>query len=366
MLKDKGSSFKAFCLPVSTIEELITFQSEVKNLPLDKLATHHILAYILDTDAPDVPAISCVDDGEHKAGGKILNPLKQHHLKDIAIIVCRWYGGTHLGPTRVTHIISAADSALTKMGLLAVTNINSVVGPQQATTEEPQHITSIVNDFRFPPNRPQRPTTEEPQHITSVVNGPKFPANRPQRPTTEEPQHITSVVNGPRLPATRPAPQSGTQSVDYLILHDSTGKNIDTVRIFGQDKCVKEWCPYTDLAANIVKRYKITKAVILMAAVRHGQQINQGSMSIERYKHILQNFIRATQSTSGCKILLMTTLAGDDWSLATPCEAINNVMKQTSGDGVIYVDTATAISAYPDAMEGVSGRDTQEFWPQES
>ncbi len=64
-------------------------------------------------------AIKCVtqeaydDDGEHGAGFRLMEKLKELQLNNVMIIVTRWYGGTNMGPQRFTSIIKAAMAALT-------------------------------------------------------------------------------------------------------------------------------------------------------------------------------------------------------------------------------------------------------------
>jgi hypothetical protein len=63
-----------------------------------------------------VPLQSCDDAGENGAGGKLLNLMIRNNIYDTVVIVCRWYGGAHLGPKRFTHIVDIATEALSAMG----------------------------------------------------------------------------------------------------------------------------------------------------------------------------------------------------------------------------------------------------------
>ena len=58
------------------------------------------------------------DDGEDAAGGRLLHLLQILDVKNIAVVVTRWYGGVKLGPARFTHINNAARVLLQKCGQL--------------------------------------------------------------------------------------------------------------------------------------------------------------------------------------------------------------------------------------------------------
>lgn len=58
------------------------------------------------------------DDGEDAAGGRLLHLLQILDVKDLVVIVTRWYGGVHLGPARFTHINNAARTLLDRCGYI--------------------------------------------------------------------------------------------------------------------------------------------------------------------------------------------------------------------------------------------------------
>ena len=56
------------------------------------------------------------DDGEDAAGGRLLHLLQILDVKNIVVVVTRWYGGVKLGPARFTHINNAARMLLSQCG----------------------------------------------------------------------------------------------------------------------------------------------------------------------------------------------------------------------------------------------------------
>ncbi|CAG8815112.1 16561_t:CDS:2, partial [Dentiscutata erythropus] len=52
------------------------------------------------------------DDGEKRAGERLLNLLKTLDAKNVAVIVTRWFGGISLGPVRFEHIVKCAREVL--------------------------------------------------------------------------------------------------------------------------------------------------------------------------------------------------------------------------------------------------------------
>ena len=103
----KKSIFIAHVSRISCLNELSLFVNHIHQQYPD--ATHHILAYCLDEKNMDYD-----DDGETSAGHRVLFMLKTNKLKNCAVIVSRWYGGTKLGPSRFKIITNVARELLVK------------------------------------------------------------------------------------------------------------------------------------------------------------------------------------------------------------------------------------------------------------
>jgi uncharacterized YigZ family protein len=94
---EKKSRFIGNCYPISSEEEAISYIEAIKKKHYD--ARHHCSAYILrgQEGAPDITRYS--DDGEPQgtAGRPMLEVLTREELKDVMIVVTRYFGGTLLG-----------------------------------------------------------------------------------------------------------------------------------------------------------------------------------------------------------------------------------------------------------------------------
>ncbi len=89
---EKGSEFIARAFPVRSEKDVLTFLEEIKKLNYD--ASHHCYAFRLKDDS-----FRYSDAGEPSgtAGIRILNAIDHFGLKDILVIVTRYFGGTKLG-----------------------------------------------------------------------------------------------------------------------------------------------------------------------------------------------------------------------------------------------------------------------------
>lgn len=90
----RKSRFIGHIRPVETEEEAIAFIDEIKKLHRD--ATHNCSAYLLG-ERDEIQRQS--DDGEPSgtAGKPILEVLKNRELKNVAVVVTRYFGGIMLG-----------------------------------------------------------------------------------------------------------------------------------------------------------------------------------------------------------------------------------------------------------------------------
>lgn len=90
----KKSRFIAHVFPVTTEEEANEFVNSIKKQFYD--ARHNCYAYVLGKDADKV---KYSDDGEpsQTAGLPIYNVLKETGLRNVCVVVTRYFGGTLLG-----------------------------------------------------------------------------------------------------------------------------------------------------------------------------------------------------------------------------------------------------------------------------
>lgn len=90
----KRSRFIGYAKPVSSEEEAVAFIEEIKRL--HRTATHNCSAYIVGERDQFQKAS---DDGEPSgtAGKPILEVIKNKGLKNVAVVVTRYFGGIMLG-----------------------------------------------------------------------------------------------------------------------------------------------------------------------------------------------------------------------------------------------------------------------------
>ncbi len=94
LFKDKGSKFFGFAFPANDEDEAKFYLEEVKKK--HPKARHYCYAYRLGTDDDN---FRVNDDGEPSgsAGKPILNVLLSNNLRNVFVVVVRYFGGTLLG-----------------------------------------------------------------------------------------------------------------------------------------------------------------------------------------------------------------------------------------------------------------------------
>lgn len=102
----KKSKFYSYAYPVFSEREVKDILSEMN--VLHKLSTHICYAYVLTS--PNVE--KAVDDGEPSgtAGKPILELIKKRNLKNILLIVVRYFGGIKLGAGGLIRAYTTASS----------------------------------------------------------------------------------------------------------------------------------------------------------------------------------------------------------------------------------------------------------------
>lgn len=92
--KEKGSKFLSFLYPVTSVDEVKEYLTQLKKKYYD--ATHHCYAYIIGYDKE---TFRMNDDGEPSstAGKPIYGQLQSNDLTNVLLVVVRYFGGTKLG-----------------------------------------------------------------------------------------------------------------------------------------------------------------------------------------------------------------------------------------------------------------------------
>jgi uncharacterized YigZ family protein len=115
LFKDKGSKFFGYAFPAEEEVEVKFYLEEIKKQ--HPKARHHCYAYRLGTDDLNFRAN---DDGEPSgsAGKPILNVLLSKNLRNVFVVVVRYFGGTLLGvPGLINAYKSATEEALAEAKL---------------------------------------------------------------------------------------------------------------------------------------------------------------------------------------------------------------------------------------------------------
>jgi uncharacterized YigZ family protein len=118
LYKEKGSKFFAYAFPVSNTDEVKENLDILKKKHFN--ARHHCYAYMLH----DKELFRSYDDGEprHTAGDPILNQIRSTQLKNVLVVVVRYFGGTKLGKGGLINAYkSAAKDALSNAEIIEKT-----------------------------------------------------------------------------------------------------------------------------------------------------------------------------------------------------------------------------------------------------
>lgn len=112
---EKKSRFIATAKPVYSEEEALLYINETKKKYWD--ARHHCSAFVIGKDGRLVRAN---DDGEpaQTAGKPMLDILVQEELKNICVVVTRYFGGTLLGTGGLVRAYQAAVKEMIKQAMV--------------------------------------------------------------------------------------------------------------------------------------------------------------------------------------------------------------------------------------------------------
>ncbi|XP_059833619.1 protein IMPACT isoform X2 [Hypanus sabinus] len=115
-ITDRRSTFQAHLAPVVILKQVkLCLQKLYENKKIAS-ATHNIYAYRIYCEDKRTFLQDCEDDGETAAGGRLLHLMQILDVRNVLVVVSRWYGGILLGPDRFKHINNCARNLLIDEG----------------------------------------------------------------------------------------------------------------------------------------------------------------------------------------------------------------------------------------------------------
>ncbi|KAM9308353.1 protein IMPACT [Gastrophryne carolinensis] len=111
-ISDRRSTFQAHLAPVIATSQVKRVLNKLYENKKIASATHNIYAYRIYSKKTNNFIQDCEDDGETAAGKRLLHLMQILDVRDVMVVVSRWYGGILLGPDRFKHINNCARNLL--------------------------------------------------------------------------------------------------------------------------------------------------------------------------------------------------------------------------------------------------------------
>jgi len=127
-ITDRRSTFQPHLAPVVTPRQVKVVLDKLYENKKIASATHNIYAYRIHCEDKQSFIQDCEDDGETAAGGRLLHLLQILDVRNVMVVVSRWYGGILLGPDRFKHINNCARNILVQEGFTSATDEASKSG----------------------------------------------------------------------------------------------------------------------------------------------------------------------------------------------------------------------------------------------
>ncbi|XP_024436260.1 protein IMPACT isoform X2 [Desmodus rotundus] len=111
-ITDRRSTFQAHLAPVVCPKQVKMVLAKLYENKKIASATHNIYAYRIYCEDKQTFLQDFADDGETAAGGRLLHLMEILNVRNVLVVVSRWYGGILLGPDRFKHINNCARNIL--------------------------------------------------------------------------------------------------------------------------------------------------------------------------------------------------------------------------------------------------------------
>ncbi|XP_056304211.1 protein IMPACT [Danio aesculapii] len=115
-ITDRRSTFQPHLSAVENPKQVQRVLNKLYENKKIASATHNIYAYRIYCQEKNSVLQDCEDDGETAAGGRLLHLLQILDVRNVLVVVSRWYGGILLGPDRFKHINNCARNILIQEG----------------------------------------------------------------------------------------------------------------------------------------------------------------------------------------------------------------------------------------------------------
>uniref|UniRef100_A0A671UNB7 Impact RWD domain protein n=1 Tax=Sparus aurata TaxID=8175 RepID=A0A671UNB7_SPAAU len=145
-ITDRRSTFQPHLAPVVTPRQVKMVLEKLCENKKIASATHNIYAYRIYCEDKHSFLQDCEDDGETAAGGRLLHLLQILDVRNVMVVVSRWYGGILLGPDRFKHINNCARNILVEEGYTAST-VRRSPGRLQITLPSSIDTSSVKRDI---------------------------------------------------------------------------------------------------------------------------------------------------------------------------------------------------------------------------
>ncbi|CCD26614.1 Yih1p NDAI_0I00450 [Naumovozyma dairenensis CBS 421] len=119
-ITDRGSTFIAFAAKVDSEDDAFMKLQQLKMDHKLQRANHVMSAWRIksmnDDNNTEIIYQDSDDDGETAAGSRMLHLITIMDVWNVIVVVARWFGGVHIGPSRFKHINSTAREAVIRAG----------------------------------------------------------------------------------------------------------------------------------------------------------------------------------------------------------------------------------------------------------
>ncbi|XP_048870102.1 protein IMPACT [Brienomyrus brachyistius] len=128
VITDRRSTFQPHLAPVVASKQVKMVLDALYENKKIASATHNIYAYRIFCEDRQTFLQDCEDDGETAAGGRLLHLMQILDVRNVMVVVSRWYGGILLGPDRFKHICNCARGILVQEGYVDPTDESAKAG----------------------------------------------------------------------------------------------------------------------------------------------------------------------------------------------------------------------------------------------